>query len=225
MKEDELTQQSTDMTAATLFTKDECDPNKEQEINISSVKTGDTKVVDATDVFLDRLRANKRSFQFSSLTTTASVRNSLKKYHFTSDSYNEHDNSSKTDITDDDITVIGELHGGDNSGPHLAFSVGTTHEEDDCLLEEIEVKYDDEIQKCSNPNRKQKVVEVSLSNLREKRARYQEREKENKEKLLRIFHAKIAPSDNQAAEDELKKVLVKDMFAKVRFLCFHSCLQ
>ncbi|KAF2352662.1 DNA mismatch repair protein family [Trinorchestia longiramus] len=79
------------------------------------------------------------------------------------------------------------------------------------------VCYDDTFgeNKC---NVKTKVVHLTLDDLRESFARRSRYEKRDEKKLARNFHAKIAPSDNRAAEAELNKVLSKDMFAKMKIL-------
>ncbi|XP_068233052.1 mismatch repair endonuclease PMS2-like isoform X2 [Palaemon carinicauda] len=62
-------------------------------------------------------------------------------------------------------------------------------------------------------NRKSRTIRFSLESLKEKIKSSIER-KERKD-LIRRFHAKIAPTDNQSAEDELKKEISKDMFAQL----------
>ena len=66
-------------------------------------------------------------------------------------------------------------------------------------------------------NRKSRSINISIENLREKHKSSTEKEARS---LQRRFHAKIAPTDNKSAEDELRKEISKDMFAKVSFVIF-----
>lgn len=61
--------------------------------------------------------------------------------------------------------------------------------------------------------RKLKKVSFNMQALRES-VQSLEKKMENQE-LIRKFRAQIAPSDNTAAEDELRREISKDMFAKV----------
>ncbi|XP_064105933.1 mismatch repair endonuclease PMS2-like [Macrobrachium nipponense] len=65
-------------------------------------------------------------------------------------------------------------------------------------------------------NRKSRTIRFNLESLKEKiKLSVETKEKKN---LVRRFHAKIAPTDNQSAEDELKKEITKDMFAQMEIL-------
>ena len=68
--------------------------------------------------------------------------------------------------------------------------------------------------------RKQKTVPFSLTKLKAKlRSRDQANQKENNnEGWCRNFRAKIAPSENQAAEEELRKTISKDNFLQMQIL-------
>lgn len=65
-------------------------------------------------------------------------------------------------------------------------------------------------------SRKSRTVRFNLESLKEKiKSSVESKEKQN---LVRRFHAKIAPTDNQSAEDELQKEITKDMFAQMEIL-------
>lgn len=65
-------------------------------------------------------------------------------------------------------------------------------------------------------NRKLKEVDFNIETLRERIMSSQA--KDTHRKITRRFHAKISPTDNNAAEDELRKEISKDMFLKVWIL-------
>lgn len=63
-------------------------------------------------------------------------------------------------------------------------------------------------------NRKSRQVKFDLEAVRERVLRRDSR-KDNEKMTRRRFKAKISPTDNTAAEDELKREISKDMFAEV----------
>ncbi|XP_047738687.1 mismatch repair endonuclease PMS2 isoform X3 [Hyalella azteca] len=82
---------------------------------------------------------------------------------------------------------------------------------------ESTVIYDDHVLDVTK--RKTRVIQFSMDDLRVQLTKVSAVEKADAEKKkARNFHAKIAPSDNKAAEAELTKVLNKDMFAKMKIL-------
>lgn len=68
-------------------------------------------------------------------------------------------------------------------------------------------------------NRKSRAIEFDIEDIRKKLSLTTEEEKPGE--LVRKFRAKIAPGENTSAEDELRKEISKDMFAKVRLIVFH----
>ncbi|CAL4134783.1 unnamed protein product, partial [Meganyctiphanes norvegica] len=77
-------------------------------------------------------------------------------------------------------------------------------------------EYDPQVLKAT---RKSKSVYFSISNIKEKL----EKQKRRKDvELVRRFRAKIAPTDNSAAEEELRKEISKDMFVKIDYLTILS---
>ncbi|XP_042870177.1 mismatch repair endonuclease PMS2-like [Penaeus japonicus] len=65
-------------------------------------------------------------------------------------------------------------------------------------------------------NRKSRAIEFDIEDIRKKLSLTTEEEKPGE--LVRKFRAKIAPGENTSAEDELRKEISKDMFAKMEIL-------
>lgn len=61
-------------------------------------------------------------------------------------------------------------------------------------------------------------IESLRRRLRRRVRKDKEEEEEKQRQLVRRFRAKISPTDNSAAEDELKKEISKEMFAKMEIL-------
>uniref|UniRef100_A0A6A7FQA3 Mismatch repair endonuclease PMS2-like isoform X1 n=2 Tax=Hirondellea gigas TaxID=1518452 RepID=A0A6A7FQA3_9CRUS len=88
------------------------------------------------------------------------------------------------------------------------------------LENEVFIQYDDQQAASRSPahNKNTKVVDICMSKIREKLDKHRETLEQNDLKIVNNFRAKIVPTDNRAAEDELNKVLCKDMFAKMKIL-------
>ncbi|XP_037791129.1 mismatch repair endonuclease PMS2-like [Penaeus monodon] len=67
-------------------------------------------------------------------------------------------------------------------------------------------------------NRKSRTIEFNIEDIRKKLNISSSPEKEEHGELVRKFRAKIAPGENTSAEDELRKEISKDMFAKMEIL-------
>nr|XP_027206517.1 LOW QUALITY PROTEIN: mismatch repair endonuclease PMS2-like [Penaeus vannamei] len=67
-------------------------------------------------------------------------------------------------------------------------------------------------------NRKSRTIEFNVEDIRKKLNISTSTEKERPGELVRKFRAKIAPGENTSAEDELRKEISKDMFAKMEIL-------
>lgn len=67
-------------------------------------------------------------------------------------------------------------------------------------------------------NRKSRTIEFNVEDIRKKLNIGTSTEKERPGELVRKFRAKIAPGENTSAEDELRKEISKDMFAKVKLI-------
>lgn len=67
-------------------------------------------------------------------------------------------------------------------------------------------------------NRKSRTIEFNIEDIRKKLNISSSPEKEERGELVRKFRAKIAPGENTSAEDELRKEISKDMFAKVKLI-------
>ncbi|XP_078611027.1 mismatch repair endonuclease PMS2-like [Branchiostoma floridae x Branchiostoma japonicum] len=98
----------------------------------------------------------------------------------------------------------------DSPGTETTIKKETTEESE---TEVLPVSFD----QAADIHRKEVKVAFSMDSLRQKLKRHAE-EKEITEMMGRSFRAKISPSDNQAAEDELRREISKDKFTQMEIL-------
>lgn len=84
---------------------------------------------------------------------------------------------------------------------------------DDC--DQIDVILEEHVDAEEDVERKERSVNFSMKHLHH---RFKTKRENTCDKFSRTFRARISPSDNQAAEQELQKEIKKDMFSKMEIL-------
>ena len=175
-----------------------------------------------TDAFLSRILSSRNTDQ-----PYLGVRSSLKKFVHGRSRHIEQATGDVAKTDNNEIVIVDESSDRNITDCEIE-ETNTKQEAMELDYEELtgqdeEVQYDEELSEQTRENTKRRTIELSIAELRDslnKRSSTGDKKVSSSDES-RHFHAKIAPTDNQAAEDELNKILTKDMFSKVsKLLCF-----